>query len=160
MTLGEVIYNYRKKHGLSMDKFSDLSGLSKAYISILERNRTPRGSVPSPSIDTYRNVAKAVDMDVDELIRLVDDNILLESHEKPMHTKRKGLRIKYQERVPDYSASLDGICIDSWTYRTLVLFARQNNHSLEEEIEDRLYWSVENEIDDIISAEESSDTSE
>lgn len=153
MTLGEVIYNYRKKHGLSMDKFADLSGLSKAYISILERNRTPRGSVPSPSIDTYRNVAKAVDMDVDELIRLVDDNILLESHEKPIHTKRKGLRIKYQERKPDFEIELKNIFVDTWTYGALVLFARQNNRSLQEEIEDRLYWSVSNEMDDISSAE-------
>ena len=77
MTLGEVISNYRKTHSMSMDKFAGASGLSKAYISILERNRTTRGSVPVPSIDTFRAVAKAVGMDVDELIRAVDDKIRL-----------------------------------------------------------------------------------
>lgn len=77
MTLGEVISNYRKTHSMSMDKFAEASGLSKAYISILERNRTTRGSVPVPSIDTFRAVAKAVGMDVDELIRAVDDKIRL-----------------------------------------------------------------------------------
>ena len=71
MTLGEVILKYRKAHGLSMEKFAELSGLSKAYISILERNRTPRGSAPSPSIDTYRSVAKAIDIDVDDVVHVI-----------------------------------------------------------------------------------------
>ena len=37
MTLGDVIYKYRSQHGLSMDKFSELSGISKGYISMLEK---------------------------------------------------------------------------------------------------------------------------
>lgn len=77
MTLGEVIAAYRKKHGLSMEKFSELSGISKGYISMLERNRTQRGDQPSPSFEMYRNVAKAIGMDVDELIRQTDDTISL-----------------------------------------------------------------------------------
>lgn len=38
MTLGEIIKNYRAEHKMSMDAFSQKVGLSKAYISILERN--------------------------------------------------------------------------------------------------------------------------
>lgn len=154
MTLGEVISNYRKTHGLSMDKFAELSRLSKAYISILERNRTPRGSAPSPSIDTYRSIAKAIDIDVDELIRLVDNHILSKSNIEPNHSNPTRLIDKYKRRKPDFKAELKNICIDTWIYGTLVLLARQNNRSLQEEIEDRLYWSVESEIDDIISAED------
>ena len=77
MKLGEVISKYRTEHQMSMDKFSELSGISKAYISMLEKNRTQRGDEPSPSIDTYRNVAKAIGMDVDELIRMVDGKIVV-----------------------------------------------------------------------------------
>ncbi|HIX11861.1 MAG TPA: helix-turn-helix domain-containing protein [Candidatus Agathobaculum pullistercoris] len=154
MTLGEVISNYRKTHGLSMDKFAELSRLSKAYISILERNRTPRGSAPSPSIDTYRSIAKAIDIDVDELIRLVDNHILSKSNIEPNHSNPTRLIDKYKRCKPDFKAELKNIFIDTWTYGTLVLLARQNNRSLQEEIEDRLYRSVENEIDDIISAED------
>ena len=40
MTLGDVIYQYRTKHNISMDKFSELSGISKGYISMLEKNQT------------------------------------------------------------------------------------------------------------------------
>ena len=60
-----------------MDGFAQLSGLSKSYISVLERNITPHGNQPSPGIDTYRAVAKALGLDVNELIRTVDDDIEL-----------------------------------------------------------------------------------
>ena len=77
MTLGEIIKKYRDDRKMSMDGFSQLSGLSKAYISVLERNITPHGNQPSPGIDTYRAVAKALGLDVNELIRAVDDDIEL-----------------------------------------------------------------------------------
>ena len=38
MTLGDIIKSYRSKYGLSMDSFFDKSGISKAYISLLEKN--------------------------------------------------------------------------------------------------------------------------
>lgn len=77
MTIGDVIAKYRKDHDMSMDKFATISGLSKAYISVLERNKTQRGSEPTPSIDTFRSVASAIGMDTDELIRMVDGKIKL-----------------------------------------------------------------------------------
>ena len=42
MTLGDIIKSYRSKYGLSMDSFSDKSGISKAYISLLEKNKHPK----------------------------------------------------------------------------------------------------------------------
>ena len=77
MTLGDLIYKFREEHGMSMDKFAEASGLSKAYISILEKNKTPRGTAPVPSIGTFRAVASAVGMDVDELMRAVEGKIKL-----------------------------------------------------------------------------------
>ncbi len=79
MTLGDIISQYRKSHGLSMDGFSKVSGISKAYISMLEKNVTQRGDEPAPSIDIYRKVATAVGVDTDELIRMVDGKITLEA---------------------------------------------------------------------------------
>ena len=40
MTLGEIINDYRTKNSLSMDAFSAKSGISKAYISLLEKKST------------------------------------------------------------------------------------------------------------------------
>ena len=86
MTLGEVIAAYRKEHGLSMEKFSERSGISKGYVSMLERNRTQRGDEPSPSFEMYRNVAKAMGMDVDALIRQVDGKIFLSPSDSSLPT--------------------------------------------------------------------------
>lgn len=77
MTLGDIIKRYRDDRTMSMDSFAQLSGLSKSYISVLERNKTPHGNKPAPGIDTYRAVAKALGIDVNELIRAVDDDIEL-----------------------------------------------------------------------------------
>lgn len=79
MTLGDVIAEYRRTHGLSMAKFAEMSGISKGYISMLERNKTSRGEEPSPTIDVYRNVASAIGIDFDALIRMVDGQITLET---------------------------------------------------------------------------------
>jgi SOS regulatory protein LexA len=77
LTLGDIIAKYRKEHGISMDEFAKQSGISKGYISMLERNKTHRGDEPSPSVDMYKSVAKVINVDLDELIRLVDGNITL-----------------------------------------------------------------------------------
>lgn len=77
MTLGDIIAEYRKEHQMSMDKFADISKISKGYISMLERNQTQRGEEPSPSYEMYKNVAKTIGMDVDELIRKVEGKISL-----------------------------------------------------------------------------------
>lgn len=77
MTLGDIIFQYRTKHGLSQRKFAEISGLSNGYISILEKNQTPRGDEPVPTLDTYRKVAAALSIDIDALIRMVDGKVSL-----------------------------------------------------------------------------------
>lgn len=74
---GRHYKKYRDDADLSMDGFAQLSGLSKSYISVLERNITPHGNEPSPGIDTYKAVAKVLGIDVNDLIRAVDDDIEL-----------------------------------------------------------------------------------
>lgn len=75
MTLGDAISAFRKERGMSMDGFSEASGISKAYISMLEKNQTQRGTPPTPSIDIYRNAAKGMGLSLETLIRMVDDVI-------------------------------------------------------------------------------------
>ena len=41
MNLGEIVKNYRDQHSLTMDEFAERSGLSKGYISMLEKNKNP-----------------------------------------------------------------------------------------------------------------------
>ena len=77
MYLGEFITKYRVEHDLSMRDFSRLSGISTPYISSLEKNMTPRGNVPIPTIATVRAVAKAIGMTAEEIVRQLEGNVIL-----------------------------------------------------------------------------------
>ena len=73
MTLGEYIKKYRTDHKYSMDEFAKRVKMSKAYISILERNYNPStGKAAVPSLETIRRVALATGMDFNELIAMLD----------------------------------------------------------------------------------------
>ena len=55
MTLGEIVKEYRIAHNMSMDVFASRSGLSKGYISMLEKNVNPKNGKPiTPSIETIK----------------------------------------------------------------------------------------------------------
>lgn len=75
MTLGEIVKHYRNKNGLSMEAFSNKTKLSKGYISMLEKNKNPKNGKPiTPSLDTIKAVANAIDIEINELLSLLDDN--------------------------------------------------------------------------------------
>lgn len=83
MTLGEIVKEYRDVHNISMDVFAARSGLSKGYISMLEKNVNPKNGKPiKPSIDTIKFVAAAMNVDIDNLVKRLDDNqeIVLDTH--------------------------------------------------------------------------------
>ena len=79
MTLGEEIKKYRAEHGMTMDEFALKSGLSKSYISRLEKNTNTRGSGITPTISAIDKVAKAMNVPFDILFRRLnpDQSILV-----------------------------------------------------------------------------------
>lgn len=78
MTLGDIIYNYRTEHKMSMDAFADRSGMSKAYISLLEKNKHPKTGKPiAPSIKVIKQSAEAMRMDFNELFEKIDGEVTL-----------------------------------------------------------------------------------
>lgn len=83
MTLGEIIKNYRTEHKMSMDGFASISGMSKAYISLLEKNRHPKTGKPiTPSIPLIKQAADAMHVDFNELFALIDGDIIINSSEQ------------------------------------------------------------------------------
>ena len=76
MHLGEVIKKYRYDHGrMSMQTFADKCGLSKGYIAMLERNINSKTGEPVvPSVETFLKVAKAMNISLDDLSKVVDEN--------------------------------------------------------------------------------------
>ena len=73
MTLGDLIKKYRNENNLSMAEFATKSGLSKAYISLLEKNKNPKtGKEITPSIDVIKKVSDAIGMNFDEVFSSID----------------------------------------------------------------------------------------
>lgn len=83
MSLGDIIKNYREAHKISMDTFSEKSGISKAYISLLEKNRHPKTGKPiAPSIQCIKQAADGMNMDFNILFRMLDGDVSLSEDEK------------------------------------------------------------------------------
>ena len=58
-----------------MDQFAQRSGLSKAYVSVLERNYNPVNGKPVvPSLETIKAVSLAIGKDFNDVIALLDGN--------------------------------------------------------------------------------------
>ena len=69
MTIGEIIKEHREKNSITMDDFARESGLSKGYISMLEKNENPRTKLPiMPTTKTLQAVAMALKISVPELM--------------------------------------------------------------------------------------------
>ena len=126
MTLGEIIKKFRIDHGYSMDNFADISGLSKGYISMLEKNLNPRTGKPIvPSLDTYNSVANALNMSLDDLLRLVDKDSpvsLVNNMTRPLRKRERQILESFnmlnedgQIKVINYASDL----LDSSNYESI-----------------------------------------
>ena len=75
MTLGDIIKSYRETNSLSMDDFARSSGISKTYISMLEKNFNPKtGQEIAPTIETIGKAAKGMFMSFDELFAMIGED--------------------------------------------------------------------------------------
>lgn len=86
-TLGDIIKSYREKNHLSMDAFSKRSGISKAYISFLEKNAHPGTNKPiAPSIETIKQASDGMNMDFNTLFGMIEGNVSLDTRfsERPL----------------------------------------------------------------------------
>ncbi len=107
MSLSEFLKNYRQEHALSMDDFARLCGLSKPYISMLEKDRnTKNGKAITPSIRTYEKIARAVGISVDSLMRMLsgDEMVSLTDPEPEpiaLTAEEEGLVTKYRRLSPE-----------------------------------------------------------
>ena len=84
MTLGDVIKEYRTKNNMSMDTFADRSGISKAYISLLEKNKHPKTGKPiAPSINVIKQASSAIGVDFDTLFNMIESDVTINDTKLP-----------------------------------------------------------------------------
>ena len=84
MTVGELIKIFRTKYNVTMDDFAQMSGLSKGYISMLEKNENPRTKLPiMPTTKTLEAVAKSFGISVSELMNRLNEKDISKEHYSP-----------------------------------------------------------------------------
>ena len=79
MMLGDLSRQYREEHGLSQRQFAQICGLSNGYISLLELGYNRKTGKPvSPMLTQFHKLAKGMGMTVDDLIRILGDDVVLD----------------------------------------------------------------------------------
>lgn len=107
MKLGAIIHQYRKAHELSMDAMALRSGLSKAYIAILENERNPISGKPSkPSLETIQKLAKAMGTSTDDLISMMDGDDLVTFDPAEEEADKEGVPVQLPYPVSTTSIPL------------------------------------------------------
>lgn len=99
MLLGELIKEFRLKNGITMQEFADRTGLSKGYISMIERNRHPKTGLPiSPSMSNVQKMASVMNLGLDDLMSLLDDSQGITINETSSTIKPSVLGERVKER--------------------------------------------------------------
>lgn len=74
MFLGEIIFKYRTESNLSQRDFAKKAGFSHSYVAMLEKNIDARTGKPiSPTFETIKNVSKAINISIDDILKMLDD---------------------------------------------------------------------------------------
>lgn len=96
-TLGMLIHKFRKARKMSLSEFSKCSGLSKAYLSILEKNERPDTKKPPlPSLKAILAAATAMERDPTDVLEELGIDIKDKTREieaqllGPLSTTRPG----------------------------------------------------------------------
>ena len=84
MTLGDVIKEFRASHNMSMDEFAKISDISKAYISVLEKNKRPKsGKSINPTLEMYKKAAAGMGITLEQLLNMVDPDSSISLAQEP-----------------------------------------------------------------------------
>lgn len=138
MTLGDIIKEYRSSHKMSMDAFSDKSGISKAYISLLEKNKHPKtGKAITPSIQCIKQAADGMDMDFNVLFGMIEGNVSLTDNSQ----KTEVLLSRRDER--DISRRLEKTLDDLENQQDALMF---DGAPMDDQTRELLKASLENSI--------------
>ena len=124
MTLGQIIKKYREEHGLSQDMIAERANLSKAYISVLERNKNPKtGRPPVVTPKTINSIAGALNTTFDAIFAELDRDIKVSVKEQFPDTPRANISVFSEpvDSIIDFpiiasvSAGYDGLAVEEYT---------------------------------------------
>lgn len=101
MKIGEIVKEYRKSNGLTMQDFADRIGKSKGYISMLERGKNPQTGKPiAPTLETLQSIANVMNVDFNDLIDKLDQDQDIKINPTPTSTIKQTTEIMEQLNEP------------------------------------------------------------
>ncbi len=101
MKLSEIVKDYRRKNSLSMEVFAQRCHVTKAYISMIERdNNNKTGEPIQPKAVTLGKLANGMGMSINTLLRMMDDGVVVK-FEPPKYSKDEiNLILNYRQLNP------------------------------------------------------------
>lgn len=79
---GRKLKELRRSKGLTLDTLSERTGISKSYLSLIERDIQS-----NPSLDILHRIAKTFEVNVEELVRVEKDVIRLTTNSPNLSIK-------------------------------------------------------------------------
>lgn len=78
MKLEELLRAFREENNLTMQEFADRCGLSKGYVSMLEKGKHPQSQRRLvPSLETLKKISVGMNLTMDELLPMLDGNTVV-----------------------------------------------------------------------------------
>lgn len=116
MILGDIVLKYREDHHLSQRQFAMKCGISNGYLSMIEKNENPSTGKPLiVSLPILKSIASAMNMPLDELMRITDGESLVSLEKESMPsstlpgvTRLISLAHDYPNMSPEMKAYIDG----------------------------------------------------
>ena len=102
LTLSDYIKKYREEHELSYQAFGKLVGLSKQYVSNLEKGINNDGKPLSPTISTYSKIAKGTGISETALLSMLDDSVTINPKEVSVIERKYNALDKHGKKVVDF----------------------------------------------------------
>ncbi len=86
MKLSKIVKDYREAHGLTQEAMGQLCDVTKAYISMIENERNSKTKKKIiPTIETLSKLANGMNMDVDKLVRMMDEDAVISLRPSPFY---------------------------------------------------------------------------
>ncbi|MBU8914602.1 helix-turn-helix domain-containing protein [Bacillus sp. FJAT-29953] len=81
---GKKLQRLRKEKGYSITKLGQLTGISKSYLSLIERDIQT-----NPSLEILEKISKALEVDVEHLVKNKEDSIISNNRKKSVKSVLK-----------------------------------------------------------------------
>ena len=140
--IGELVKKYREQHNLSMDAFAEKCGVSKAYISMIEKGVSSRGKPINLTQDMMSALVRGMDDDFDIIFEQLDKDQSIMINTNSRDDKQLERLMAYLVALnPDYKDTVEKIICNKRLLEYVKRLA-----SLPEEYQEETFKSIDYQI--------------